>query len=104
MESVQTQRFNKFYSALVTAQDMRDCMPMRDHETPYWNTYEMLTMWSMVNRMRKWAYDRPPVPYAEVKRVEQMAAGHIDYTKKFALYCSELVDLELDTDRAGMVD
>lgn len=32
-----------------------------------------------------------PVPIADVKRVESMAAGHSDYGHKFALYCAELV-------------
>lgn len=34
-----------------------------------------------------------PLPLSEVERVEQLAVGHTDYGIKFALYCSELVDL-----------
>lgn len=32
----------------------------------------------------------PPVSGEAVRRVEQMAAGHCDYAKKYALYCAEL--------------
>lgn len=32
-----------------------------------------------------------PIKLSEIKRVETMACGHIDYSSKFALYCAELV-------------
>lgn len=32
----------------------------------------------------------PPVAPEAVARVEQMASGHCDYSKKYALYCAEL--------------
>lgn len=32
----------------------------------------------------------PPVAEREIQRVEQMASGHCDYAKKYALYCAEL--------------
>jgi len=32
----------------------------------------------------------PPVTIEDIKRVEGWAAGHSDYTFKFALYCAEL--------------
>lgn len=83
-------RFEELRKALVQAQALRQWMPMEDDKTPYWNTYEMLTVWGLVNQFRK-ALDKGPVLWENVVRVEQMAAGHVDYTKKFALYCAELV-------------
>lgn len=55
-----------------------------------WIRYERETMHNAVNQART---DRflPPVPIEAVERVEQQATGHSDYTKKFALYCAELV-------------
>lgn len=55
-----------------------------------WIRYERETMHAAVNQARS---DRglPPVPIEAVDRVEQQATGHSDYTKKFALYCAELV-------------
>jgi hypothetical protein len=66
---------------------------MVNHDIPYWNTYEMLVMWKLVNMMRQ-SHERPFVPFSAIEHVEQMAAGHIDYTDKFSLYCSDLVDVE----------
>lgn len=36
------------------------------------------------------------LPLSEVERVEQLALGHTDYGIKFALYCSELVELSYE--------
>ena len=91
--SVFERRFEEFRAALVSAQHERDYMPVKDMETPYWNTYEMLVMWKLVNAKR-YGHDRPMLPFSEVQKAEQMASGHVDYTKKFALYCAELVDKE----------
>src|SRR5690606_24330197 len=80
------------HAALVEAQEYRQCMPMNfnvNDVDPYWNTYEMLTMLKEVNvyrRSRGWQL----ASYGDIKRVETMAAGHVDYTTKFALYCAEL--------------
>lgn len=84
-------RFETFHTALVVAQRERDYMPIHDLSEPYWNTYEMLVMWSLVNRMRD-GHERPLLPFSAIQAAEQIASGHIDYTKKFALYCAELVD------------
>lgn len=84
-------RYEGFHAALVDAQRSRDYMPLENGQTPWWNTYEMMVMWKMVNMMRH-SYDRPMIPFSEIEKVEQMASGHFDYTKKFALYASELVD------------
>lgn len=76
--------FNSFYDSLKRAQEDRHCLPW-----PEWHTYEMLTMMRNVNRVR-YHKDEPLVSLEEIEAVEQQAAGHVDYTKKFALYCAEL--------------
>lgn len=84
----------QLHSALVDAQRAREYLPLRDTETPYWDTYEKMTMWKLVNMMRQ-SHGRPFLEYEDVERAQQGALGHSDYTKKFALYCAELVDLEV---------
>lgn len=87
-------RIEGFLSELIAAQDNRECMPLSFDglkPAPYWNTYEMLVVWKRVNQLRD-AYDKEMLPFSEIKRVEQLASGHVDYTRKFALYASELVD------------
>ncbi len=54
-----------------------------------WNVYEIKEMADLVNMVRVMAQE-DPLPLEEFARVERQAAGHIDYTKKFALYCAEL--------------
>ena len=44
----------------------------------------------------------PPLDMKDVYRVEGTAAGHVDYTRKFALYVAELVRDKFDcTVRGG---
>lgn len=85
-------RFSLFRSELVAAQSQRGYMPIEGADTPDWRTYEMLVMWKTVNRMRVDGHEKPPVPFSDIEDAERQASGHSDYTKKFALYCSELVD------------
>lgn len=78
-------------ATLIRAQEERpNRQDLIDDYEPAWVLYERETMHAAVNQARA---DRglPPVPIAAVKRVEQQAFGHFDYTKKFALYCAELV-------------
>lgn len=56
---------------------------------PGWVFHERETMWQEVNRQRS-ARGFPPVTLLDIKRVEQLAVGHVDYDSKFALYCAEL--------------
>jgi hypothetical protein len=87
-------RHDNFKAALIDAQRSRDYMPMTFHNNdvdPYWNTYEMLVMLSLVNKMRE-SLDKQFITWQDIYRCERMASGHIDYTSKFALYCAELVD------------
>lgn len=96
MSLVHQLRHSQFKAALVDAQRSREYMPINfenGFEGPDWRMYEKMVMWKMVNMMRQ-SHDRPFLPFSVIERVEQMAAGHSDYTKKFSLYCSELVDAD----------
>lgn len=55
-----------------------------------WVVSERKEMLEMVNAERQ-KIDRPPISLKDVFRVENMALGHSDYARKFALYCAELV-------------
>ena len=84
--------FDKFYRVLTWVQKDREFLPMEFAGTdvnPYWNTYEILVMQREVNSTRK-TNNMPLVNYSDVRQLELQASGHVDYTKKFALYCAEL--------------
>ncbi len=54
-----------------------------------WVEYERAVMHGAVNSMR----DRlglEGLPIEAIKRVEDQACGHSDYTRKFAMYCAGL--------------
>lgn len=54
-----------------------------------WAAYERGVMHDEVNRVRAES-GHEPVPLTLVERAEGQAAGHSDYSYKFALYCAEL--------------
>lgn len=54
-----------------------------------WAHYERYLMLAAVNLARA-EQGHEPVTVDVVKRVEQMAIGHVDYFAKFTLYCAEL--------------
>lgn len=56
-----------------------------------WAVYERSMMHDAVNKLRA-GQSLPPLPLADIERVEQLAVGHSDYTAKFAFYCAELVE------------
>ena len=57
-----------------------------------WAVYEREVMLDAVNRLRAGIDPSlPPVAMAEVERADQSAAGHVDYSRKFAWGCAELV-------------
>lgn len=57
-----------------------------------WAVYEREVMLDAVNRLRAGLDpELPPVTMAEVERVDRRAAGHVDYSRKFAWGCAELV-------------
>jgi len=55
-----------------------------------WCAYERMHMFATINRLRADS-GKPPIAFERVVRVERMAAGHVDYSNKFMLYCMELV-------------
>jgi hypothetical protein len=75
---------DKFLQSLATAQKQRG-------ERDDWMLFERQTMLDAVNAERA-ARSRPPVSMAEIERADRLASGHSDYSRKFALYCAELVD------------
>lgn len=79
---------------LVQAQRARHVRPdlvgTRDGSSePEWARWERHVMTGAVNAERS-NFGLSPLSVVAVEDVERMAAGHIDYTDKFALYCSEL--------------
>lgn len=57
---------------------------------PGWVAHERETMRAAVNRLRA-VLRRNPVEDIDFDRAESMAVGHIDYVRKFTLYCADLV-------------
>lgn len=84
--------FEDFHTLLVSFQSNRDSRRWIDPETgqPAWIRYELMRMFWTVNDYRSSHGYRTMVALHEVEAAEGMAAGHSDYTKKFALYCAEL--------------
>lgn len=81
---------DKFRATLAEAQKSRPEKRGRTAEDELeWVQYEREVMWHLVNEVRA-KNGAAPVPIEEVKRVENFAVGHIDYSQKFALYCAEL--------------
>lgn len=59
------------------------------NDNPKWLEAEFTLMLNTVNteRVRR---RLSPVTREELRRREQLAVGHVDYSSKFALYCAEL--------------
>lgn len=66
----------------------------RSRRSPYgpdgWIQFERSTLHAAVNAERL-ARGCMSIPVDHVERVERLANGHVDYSRKFALYCAELV-------------
>ena len=84
-----------FHTALVDAQTLRPQMNKwitnlagKDSELE-WMLYEKQVMFNLVNDYRT-KNNLEPIPMEDIERVERLACGHCDYTRKFSLYCSEL--------------
>jgi hypothetical protein len=78
---------------LRAAQEQRSLRQDYSGDEPAWVTYEREVMTDEVNKLRS-RRGRYPISIDEVARKERMACGHIDYTKKYALYCAELAVIE----------
>jgi hypothetical protein len=59
-----------------------------------WVAAERELMHHLVNQERK-ARGLAKLLVSEIERVELLAVGHSDYTRKFALYCAELAAKEV---------
>lgn len=78
-------------SVLTTAQRQRPKRPAFNiRGEPEWASFERATMLHAVNEARSRRH-LPPLPEATIKRAENLALGHSDYSSKFALHCAELV-------------
>jgi hypothetical protein len=62
-----------------------------------WAPYERGRMYDAVNTIRA-ERGLPPVPMEDIDRVDRLAAGHSDYSRKFAFYCAELAERGTDRD------
>ena len=83
---------DKLLKVLSTAQEKRPSLRNSvevDGELAFVH-YERHQIYDAVLRERQ-RLGKPPVALSAVKRVEQLAMGHFDYSSKFALYCAELV-------------
>lgn len=80
---------SKFDSALTEAQKFRSEKSKWIDNEIEWMIYERNVMFELVNQERK-LHGLEPVKIEDVLRVENCAAGHSDYTRKFALYCAEM--------------
>lgn len=80
---------DRFLAALTSAQEQRPWRQEMEGDELGWIVYERTTMHQLVNQVRAES-DLPPVDLGRVTRAENLAAGHVDYSQKFALYCAEL--------------
>lgn len=85
---------DRLMAVLSAAQRRRDQRP-DILDTPHgpeceWARYEREAMLDAVN-VERGKLGKPPALITEVESVDRVAAGHVDYSAKFALYCTELV-------------
>jgi hypothetical protein len=59
-------------------------------EIPNWVEYERKQMLCAINKRRAFL-GKPDVTVQQLRRAEDNAFGHSDYSEKFALYCAMLV-------------
>ncbi|MFD8839748.1 spore germination YkwD domain-containing protein [Streptomyces griseofuscus] len=82
-------------ATLAAAQEQRDQRPEVVHgpDGPEceWAAYERTRMHEKVNEIRA-ERGLPAVPVEDIVRVERQAAGHSDYSFKFAFYCAEITE------------
>lgn len=85
---------DRFRTVLATAMDERGKRPefvdTDDGPELEWVLYERGVMLDEVNRARA-EQGKPEVTVDVVMRAERSAVGHVDYHRKFASYCAEIV-------------
>jgi hypothetical protein len=87
------QFYNQLHKILVEAQAHR-AERTDFHDGRFgWEVYEEQTLLDSVNELRR-QLGKSPVTADDIERAGIRAGGHVDYTQKFALYCSELVEVE----------
>lgn len=82
--------FEEIKAVIVEAQQHR--VERRDlvDGIPEWILFEREQAMDAVNRLRA-RLGKGPTVMPMVERAESRAAGHVDYTQKFALGCADLV-------------
>ena len=85
---------DRFRAVLAAAQEQRgqrpDVITLPDGDREFeWVLFERQKMFAEVNQVRA-EQGLPLVEMGSVERVERQACGHVDYSQKFAFYCSEL--------------
>jgi hypothetical protein len=80
---------DRFLTILGEAQKHRDELTQWVEGSPAWVLYERTRMLEAVNAVRL-ARGKPFVTEEDVLRVENQAFGHVDYSRKFSLYCAKL--------------
>lgn len=82
------------HRTLAREQELRELRPDLvdgpDGPECLWATYERSRMHEKVNDLRA-DLGLHPLSLEDILRVERQAAGHSDYSRKFAFYCAELV-------------
>lgn len=81
---------DQFLRVLVEAQRLRSQKSKMIGDEPEWMIYEREAMLKAVNAVRLQKNLLIEATMADVKRAERCAVGHVDYSRKFALYCAEL--------------
>lgn len=81
---------DQFLRVLSEAQELRPQKSKRIGDELEWVIYEREVMLKAVNAVRLQKNLLIEATMADVKRAESCAAGHVDYSQKFALYCAEL--------------
>lgn len=82
-------------TTLIRAQEERgrrpDLVDGPDGPECAWAAYERARMHETVNTIRA-ERNLPAVPVEAIVRVERLAVGHSDYSRKFAFCCAELAE------------
>lgn len=85
--------YERIHAALVLAQKERDVLQDFDGKELLWMAYERLCVMIEANRIRQ-ARGQTLIPLERILRAESLASGHVDYTKKFAMYVADDVEAE----------
>lgn len=89
---------DRFLAILVTAQKERKARggwvddPVFSEQTLEWVLFERQAMLTAVNLRRQELGLQPITAKELVRKAETSASGHIDYSRKYALYCAEIAN------------